>query len=247
MSPTPIAIIPARGGSKRIPDKNIRAFRGRPLIHHTIRAALDAELFDRVIVTTDDQEIAAIAEDGGAEVPFLRDANLADDHTPISAATVDALERVDPEGTTYTHVAQLMANCPLRTRDDILDSFDRFVERGSPNQLSVFEYGWQNPWWAMQIGDAGTLDPLFPEMFDENVRSQDQPPLYCITGAIWWAQCDALRSARTFHMDERFAHPMPWQRAVDVDTEDDWQFAEVLAETLDAAEAPPSTPTDAEA
>jgi len=96
--PARLAVIPARGGSKRLPGKNIRDLRGRPLIAYTIEAALGSGLFERVIVSTDSPTIAAAALQAGAEVPFVRSATLADDHTPVSAVTLDALQRVDPDG-----------------------------------------------------------------------------------------------------------------------------------------------------
>ena len=113
MENSTIAIIPARGGSKRVPGKNIRPLAGKPLIAYTIEAALTCGLFHRVVVSTDSEEIAAVARVHGAETPFLRSAGISDDVTPISAATADALERLDPAGVLYSAVAQLMANCPL--------------------------------------------------------------------------------------------------------------------------------------
>ncbi len=225
----PVAIIPARGGSKRIPQKNIREFEGKPLIAHTIEAARDSGLFDRVVVSTDNDTIADVAMSCGAEVPFRRPDALGDDHTPVSEATAHALECLDPEGRRYDHVAQLMANCPLRTAVDIEGSYVRFQKDTPDAQLSVFKFEWQNPWWAFEMNGEGRLEPLFEEMFEEDVRSQDQPPLYCITGAVWWGRTEVIRSARTFHVEERTGWEMPWRRAVDIDTEDDWRFAEVLA------------------
>jgi len=230
-----VAIIPARGGSKRIPRKNIRPFRGRPMIAHTIEAAADSEVFDRVIVSTDDEEIAHVAEVYGAEVPFRRDSALADDETHVSAVTVDALERIDPDGTTYPLVAQLMANCPLRSPSDIVNSLYQFTEEPAETrpraQLSVFEYGWQNPWWARTMDEEGRLSALFDE--ESSARSQDLPRLYCITGAIWWARTEVLRNMRTFHVEDPAGWVMPWQRAVDIDTPEDWKFAEMLARFQD--------------
>lgn len=225
----PVAIIPARGGSKRISGKNVREFRGKPLIAYTIDAAQDSGLFDRVVVSTDDEAIADIATSRGAEVPFRRPDVLADDHTPISEATAHALDRLDPEGHQYDHVAQLMANCPLRTAADIEGSYACFQDRAPDAQLSVFEFGWQNPWWALKMNGDGRLEPLFDEMFEQEVRSQDQPPLYCITGAVWWGKTEVVRSTRTFHVEGRTGWKMPWHRAVDIDTEEDWRFAEALA------------------
>lgn len=224
-----IAIIPARGGSKRIPRKNVREFMGKPMIAHTIEAARKTGLFEQVVVSTDDDEIASISENYEADVPFRRPDALADDHTPISEVTVDALERVDPGGSQYEYVVQLMANCPLRTAKDIKESYTHLEEKGHDVQLSVFEFEWQNPWWALKMEEDETLEPLFEEMFQEKVRSQDQPPLYCISGAIWWAKANVLRQQGTFHTEERSGWTMPWERAVDIDTEEDWRFAEVLA------------------
>jgi len=200
------------------------------MIAHTIEAASESRVFERIIVSTDDEEIAAVSEKYGADVPFRRPDALADDYTPISEVTADALDRLDPDGGKYDCVAQLMANCPLRTESDISDSFRHFVENEGDVQLSVFEFGWQNPWWAMRMGDEGGLSPLFGEMLQEEVRSQDQETLYCITGAIWWGRTNVIRERRTFHIEERTGWPMKWQNAVDIDTEEDWQFAEVLAE-----------------
>jgi pseudaminic acid cytidylyltransferase len=220
-----LAVIPARSGSRRLPGKNVRDLLGRPAIAYTIDAALEAGVFARVVVSTDSDEIAAIARACGAEVPFLRSASLADDLTPVSAATADALDRVDAGGA-FTSVAQLMANCPLRTATDIRDSHRQFVESGADAQLSVTRFGWQNPWWAFSRNADFALEPVFPDRV--TARSQDLPALYCPTGAVWWAHAAILRAARTFHVPGRTGWEMPWDRAVDIDTEDDWRMAEHL-------------------
>ena len=223
-----LAVIPARGGSKRVPGKNIRELCGRPIIAYTIEAALESGVFSRVIVSTDSDEIATIARRFGAEVPFLRDASLAGDYTPISLVTLDALEKLDPDGTIFQSVAQLMANCPLRTAEDVRDSYRQFVEMGADSQISVTRYGWLNPWWAMTIDDQMRLKLLFEGK--TSVRSQDLPDVFCPTGAIWWAKADVLRREKTFHIAGRTGWEIPWQRAVDIDTEDDWRLAEILME-----------------
>src|SRR5699024_596879 len=105
-----LAVIPARGGSRRVPGKNVRPLLGRPALAYTVDAALHSGLFDRVVVSTDSEAVAEVALNCGAEVPFLRDAALADDHTPVSAATVDMLRRLDPSRRWCTSVAQLMPN-----------------------------------------------------------------------------------------------------------------------------------------
>ena len=222
-----IAIIPARGGSKRVPGKNIRPLAGKPLIAYSIEAALESALFDRVVVSTDSEEIAAVAQSSGAEVPFLRSAEISDDVTPISAVTADALERLDPDGMRYRFVAQLMANCPLRDAEDLVASFKQFSETAADSQISVVRYGWQNPWWAMRR-DAGSfaLDPLFPR--EMSTRSQDLPELFCPTGAIWWGETKVIREQRTFHIPGRTGWEMSWQHGVDIDTPEDMAFAEAV-------------------
>ena len=220
-----LAVIPARGNSRRVPGKNIRDLLGRPAVAYTIEAALHSGLFARVVVTTDSEKIAAVARSWGAEVPFLRDSALADDLTPVSAATVDVLERIDAEGR-FSAVAQLMPNCPLRIADDVRASYAVFVASGSESQLSVSRFGWQTPWWAMQRDDRGVLSPLFPDQ--ATARSQDLPALFCPTGAVWWASSKLLRRERTFHVAGRTGWELPWDRAVDIDTESDWLMAEQL-------------------
>jgi pseudaminic acid cytidylyltransferase len=226
---TIIAIIPARGGSKRIPGKNIRPLAGRPVIAYTIAAARASGLFERVVVSTDSPEVAGVARRFGAEVPFLRDATLADDFTPVSSVTVDALCRLDPAGDRFDVVAQLMPNCPLRTADDVIDSYSQFAKDPTHAQISIVRYGWQNPWWAMRRNERCELEPVFREQM--SARSQDQPELFCPTGAIWWARANTLRRTKTFHSENRTGWEIPWQRGIDIDTFEDWAMAEVLFKT----------------
>jgi N-acylneuraminate cytidylyltransferase len=224
--PSCLAVIPARGGSKRVAGKNIREFAGRPVIAYTIEAALKSGLFARVIVSTDSEEIAAVATGFGAEVPFLRDSRLADDFVPVSVATKDVLERLDRAGGRFEHVCQLMPNCPLRTDSDITDSYRQLVQTGAVSQLSVVRFRWQNPWWAMKRDQDFSLVPLFEESLA--ARSQDLPELFCPTGAVWWAKEHTLRAHGTYHVPGRTGWEIPWTRGVDIDTEDDWAMAELL-------------------
>jgi pseudaminic acid cytidylyltransferase len=226
MAGTIIAIIPARAGSKRIPGKNIRPLVGKPIIAYTITAARESGLFERIVVSTDSEEIADVAHQYNAEVPFLRDGNLADDFTPVSSVTADALVRLDPHGDKFDIVAQLMPCCPLRTAGDVTDSYRQFEKTGAESQISMVRYGWQNPWWAMLHNEVGELKPVFAEQM--KVRSQDLPGLFCPTGAIWWARAEALRRTKTFHLEKRTGWEIPWQRGIDIDTFDDWAMAEVL-------------------
>jgi pseudaminic acid cytidylyltransferase len=226
MAGTIIAIIPARGGSKRIPDKNIRLLDGKPMIAYTIAAARESGVFERVVVSTDSPKIAEVARHYGAEVPFLRNENLADDFTPVSSVTVDVLLQLDPAGDKFASVAQLMPNCPLRTAADVTDSHKQFEKTGAESQISVVRYGWQNPWWAMHLNERHELEPVFKEQMA--ARSQDLPELYCPTGAIWWARTRVLRQTKTFHLESRTGWEIPSQRGIDIDTVEDWAMAELL-------------------
>ena len=221
-----LAVIPARAGSKRIPEKNIRDFCGKPIIFYAIQSALESEVFDQVVVTTDSPKIAAVAKQFGAEVPFLRDPQLSDDHTPVSLATLDTLVRLDPEENRFSNVVQLMPNCPLRTSEDIKKAYSDFRNSGAQSMISVTRYGWSSPWWAMKMDQESKLSPLFENRLSE--RSQDLPELFCPTGAIWLARTRALRDHKTFHIDGRIGYVMSWKNAIDIDTEEDWALAELL-------------------
>lgn len=221
-----LAVIPARGGSKRIPRKNVKPLAGMPMIAHTIAAARDSGVFDRIVVSTDDHEIAAIARSFGADVPFLRSAHLADDHTPVSAVSLDMLTRLEAGGSSFDAVCQLMPNCPLRDADDIRASFHAFETSRHAAQISVSRYGWLNPWWALKREEDGTVTAVFEEQLRQ--RSQDLPALYCPTGAIWWIEAGALKAEGTFHIAKRSIFELPWYKAVDIDDEADFELAEVL-------------------
>ena len=226
--PVAIAVIPARGGSRRVPRKNVREMRGRPLLAYTVEAATGSGLFERVVVSTDDEEIARIARDAGAEVPFLRATRLADDVTPVSMVTLDVLEQLGQTGEEFQQVCQLMPNCPLRTAEDVRLSHRQFVTSSAGAQLSMVRFGWQNPWWAMRRAADMTIEPLFGEAIRQ--RSQDLPELFCPTGAVWWAHTDALQEAGTFHMVGRTGWEIDWTHGIDIDTEDDWLLADLLME-----------------
>lgn len=152
-----IAIIPARGGSKRLPSKNIISFLGIPMIARTIKAAKDSNLFDRIIVSTDDEKIAEVSREYDAEVPFLR-TEKADDHSPVSQATLFALMQAEKHfAENYEIVVQLMANCPLRDSGDIVNAYNNFAASKADFQISCFTGGFMNPWWAATLDDKGHL------------------------------------------------------------------------------------------
>lgn len=220
-----IAIIPARGGSKRIPRKNILEINSLPMIAWTIKAALDSKCFSQVFVATDDQEIASIAAKFGASVPFLRDRTDSDDHTPISTATVNFLTR---SNIPTTEVVQLMANCPCRTAVDIIKAVKEFETSESNFQISAFQFGWINPWWShMKCRDKEDhFVALFPDAIKK--RSQDLDPLFCPTGAIWIARTESLLAEGTFYGSNYRLSELDWTSAVDIDDWSDFRMAELV-------------------
>lgn len=227
-----IAIIPARGGSKRVPKKNIIDFLGKSMIAYTIEAALKSKCFEHVIVSTDSEEIAAVSREYGAEVPFLREAN-ADDHTPVSVATLGALLQAEEYfSEKYDVVCQLMANCPLRTEKQILEQYEYHNAKKAPATISTFKFGWMNPWWAIDVNADGEGKWVFK---DTVKRSQDLPDLYCPTGAIWFAETEALKASQTFYCENLRYFEIPWMNAVDIDSMDDLLFAKCVKSHLDQA------------
>ena len=219
-----IAVIPARGGSKRIPKKNIIEICGKPMLAWTIEAALQSKYIDEVLLSTDDKEIAEVGLKFGAKVPFLRDAN-ADDHSPISLATIRALSQWEDGGHGRPEiVVQLMANCPIRDSEDIDAAIENFVSEGIQFQISCFKYGWMNPWWAHKLDLKGKATPVF-ENKERIKRSQDQPDLFCPTGAIWIAKKDSLIKANSFYGPGYSFYPMNWIKAIDIDEYEDLEMA----------------------
>ena len=221
-----VAIIPARGGSKRIPKKNIVPFQGKPMVAWTIQAAVESSLFDRIIVSTDDAAIAEISRSYGASVPFLRTRHV-DDHSTVSDVIVGVLEQLKAElDEEYETVVQLTPNCPLRSKVDICDALDNFDRRKATAQISCFEFGWMNPWWAAEVDGDGHPQTLFPHV--RNMRSQDLPPLFCPTGAVWIAKSEVLMREYSFYAKNHIYYPMPWESAVDIDDYEDLSMAEAL-------------------
>ncbi len=218
-----IAIILARGGSKRLPRKNILDFHGKPLLAWSVEAALGSGQYDRVLLSTDDPEIAEVGQAFGAAVPFLR-GTAADDITPSSEATLAALEQAERHwDEQFDCVSQLMGNCPLRDAEDIRQAVHGFLARGVDSQLSCFRFGWMNPWWAFQLDPQDKPKYLFPEA--RSARSQDLPGLFCPSGALWIARVPALKKARSFYMPDHAFHEMSWISAMDIDDLEDMEMA----------------------
>lgn len=198
------------------------------MIAWTIEAALASGIFEDVLVSTDSEEIAALSRQLGAQAPFLRDPEDATDSAPIAIATFNAMLRMQEyKKKNYNIVVQLMPNCPTRTDNDITMALDNFNKTGTEFQVSVFKFGWMNPWWALMAGkDNGPPRPLFPRQI--KMRSQDLEELYCPSGAVWIAKTGALEREKTFYSRNYKIFTLKWENAVDIDTADDFALAELI-------------------
>lgn len=221
-----IAIIPARSGSKRIPDKNIKSFSNLPMLFWSIDSAIESDIFDRILVSTDSEKYAELARQRGAEVPFLR-RSAYDDISTISLATYYALNQAkNYYQESYKTVVQLMPNCPLRKSQTIKNFVSSFESSSHTSLISACEYGWMNPNWAHSLNKNGVPVPLFPERIGK--RSQDLPKLYFPTGSIWITNENNLLSTRNFYSKGWRFKVLPWDEAIDIDTEDDFKIAELI-------------------
>ena len=222
---TRIAIIPARGGSKRIPRKNVKEFCGRPLISYSIQAALECGLFDRVIVSTEDDEIARISENEGAEVPFKRPAELADDYAGTDDVLRHAVNSLIEEDGGFESCCCIQACAPLILPKDLVESYEIFRSNDAPALIPVteFEYPIMR---AYRISDSGGLVMMWPE--HEMTRSQDLEKAYHDAGSFYWFDPGRYQEIGSEIWNDSTPYIMPAERVQDIDTEEDWRMAELL-------------------
>lgn len=216
-----LAIIPARGGSKGVPGKNIRLLAGKPLIAWTIERAKQSKYIDRLIVSTDDQVIADVAMRYGCEAPFLRPAELAQDDTPGVLTVLHVLEEI--EGYDYTLLLQ--PTSPLRTADDMDACMEHGFHHGAKSCVSVTEPD-KSPYWMYTLASQGELRPLLERPFI--TRRQMLPPVFALNGALYFNEVNWLQTHRSFIGDGTIGFVMPKERSWDIDTEDDFEICEYL-------------------
>lgn len=212
-----LAIIPARGGSKSIPSKNITLVGGKPLLDWTVSAARAALSIDRVIVSTDSPAIAEVARAYGAEVPFLRPAELAQDDTPGIAPILHAAQWLK-ERQSYVpdYVMCLQPTSPLRTFEDIEAVLQMARERQAEAVISVTPVD-QHPRWMKTISEDGILHD-YATSASPVTRRQDLPPVYALNGAIYLIRFDLLMQNQSLYADQTLAYIMPAERSLDIDT-----------------------------
>lgn len=229
-----LCVIPARGGSKRIPRKNIRLFAGRPIIAWSIQAALETGLFDRVMVSTDDDEIAEVARAHGAEIPFLRPRELADDHTGTNAVAKQAIRWHEDHGMPVAFACCLYATAPFVRVNDLREGHDRLLASGKSFVFSVtsFSFPIQR---ALRLNAQGEVEAMYPEF--RATRSQDLEPAWHDAGQFYWGRASAFLNDETLFSPASLPLILPHHRVQDIDSEEDWRRAELMFYALHTSEA----------
>jgi pseudaminic acid cytidylyltransferase len=224
-----IAIIPARGGSKRIPRKNIKNFHGKPLIAYSIEAALNSRVFDRVIVSTDDNEIAEVAQRYGAEVPFLRPEDISNDYATTMDVIEHALSWFTENDQSVTYVCCIYATAPFISSEALIRGFSALVEGNFNYAFSAasFPFPVQR---ALKLNQDGSTEMFMPEHL--NTRSQDLDEAYHDAGQFYWGKSTAFLSKAPMFSNASYAVILPRNTVQDIDTLEDWSNAESMYEVL---------------
>lgn len=220
-----ICIIPARGGSKRIPHKNIKEFLGKPIIAYSIEAALKSGLFDEVMVSTDDAEIAAIAKQYGASVPFMRSAETANDFATTDDVLKEVLKEYRNRGQVFDGLCCIYATAPLIASADIYEAFKKLSESKFACVHPVVEFSYPI-WRCLDVAIDGSMKRHWPEY--ENSRSQDLPKEYHDAGTFYWYKLDNSQ----FVKGSKGSIILSEERVQDIDTETDWKLAEMKFKLL---------------
>ena len=219
-----IAIIPARSGSKRIPRKNIKLFLGKPMIAWSISTAIESGLFDRIIVSTDDPKISKIARDFGAEVPFLRPADLSDDLTPIVPVMKHAINVLVDQGVEFEYACCIFPCAPLIEIQDLSDTFEIIKSKNIDFIYPVSQYAHPIQR-AMRKLANGKMEFLNPG--SELQRTQDLEITFHDAGQFYWGKRNSWLDGKKMHSDG-LGYEIPTWRVVDIDASEDWERAEIL-------------------
>lgn len=228
-----LAVIPARGGSKRIPRKNIKLFCGKPMIAWSIEAALTSGCFDKVIVSTDDLEIAAVAREWGADVPFMRPAELADDFIGTMPVVKQALQAMASQGMVVEHVCCLYATAPFVTAEALTEGFRTLKSSGACFAFSVTSYAFPIQR-SIRLDSRGRVSMFQPEHF--LTRSQDLEDAFHDAGQFYWGTGAAWLAETPIFSSEAAAIILPRYRVQDIDTLEDWLRAEWMFKAIQATE-----------
>lgn len=226
-----LAIIPARGGSKRIPRKNIKPFCGKPMIVWSIEAARQSGCFDRIIVSTDDAEIAEVAQAHGAEVPFVRPPELSDDHTGTIPVIAHAIAWMSAHAISVEMACCLYATAPFVQAEDLRRGLDVLKNSGANYAFSVTSYPFPIQR-AIRLTTDQRVEMFHPEHF--NTRSQDLEEAWHDAGQFYWGRAEAWLTGRPIFSLAAAAVPLPRHHVQDIDTAEDWERAEWLFKAMQA-------------
>ena len=228
-----IAVIPARGGSKRIPRKNIKEFCGKPMLAYAITAARQSGLFEHVVVSTDDDEIASIADFWGAEIPFERPIELAGDDVATVPVIVHAIQALSKSGWIFDRVCCIYPGVPLLTIEDLCGALAQLQNNESDYCFPITEYP-STIQRAMTISKSGQMRPLYPEF--ELAKTQDADTAYYDAGQFYWGGTHAWLSNPKIHSNST-GYVIPNWRVIDIDTPDDWKRAELMHHVINQSVA----------
>ncbi|MBW7989190.1 MAG: pseudaminic acid cytidylyltransferase [Planctomycetes bacterium] len=220
-----VAIIPARGGSKRIPGKNIKDFAGKPIIHYSIKAAIESDLFEKIIVSTDSEEIADIARKAGAEVPFIRPGSLSDDNTPTAPVLEHAINWLNDHGEKVKYCCCIYAASPFVTSKSIQDGFSLLSQSKASTVFTVTTFE-SCVFRGLKVTANGHIKMLWPE--NKLKRSQDFEDVYHDAGQLYWFDSDKFLKSKTLFSEKSLPLVLPRYMVQDVDTVEDWETAELL-------------------
>ncbi|MDK2047381.1 pseudaminic acid cytidylyltransferase [Aliarcobacter butzleri] len=223
-----VAIIPARGGSKRIPKKNIKNFHGKPLIAYSIEVALKSKLFDKVVVSTDDEEIAKIAKEFGAEVPFLRPKELSDDFTGTGAVINHAINFLKEQGKNIDFVCTIYATAPLLQEKYLIKAYEKIKDSNARNAFSCTSMPFPIQR-TFKITSNERCEMFWPENFSK--RSQDLEEAYQDAGQFYWTNLNVKSDDIIFGKDS-IPIILPRYLVQDIDTQEDWTRAEFMYEAI---------------
>lgn len=224
-----IAVIPARGGSKRIPMKNIRLFFGKPIIAYSIEAAIESKLFDHIIVSTDNEVIAEVAQKYGAEIPFLRPPSLSDDFTGTNEVIKHAIQWFTNQGEIINYACCIYATAPFLQMKYLIESYVKLINSNKSFVFSATSYTFPIQR-ALRISDQLEVSAAFPEKILS--RSQDLDEFYHDAGQFYWGTADAFINKINLFSDSSIAILIPRYLVQDIDTEEDWEYAELLYKSL---------------
>ena len=220
-----IAVFPARGGSKRIPKKNIRKFLGKPIIAWPIEAAIKSKIFDKIIVSTDDEAIAKIASSLGVDVPFIRPASLSDDHTGTTAVMKHAVDTLSKSYSNIEYVCCIYPTSPLLRSQDLVDSLQLLRSKNYRYVFSACSYTYPIQR-ALKLAQPSGVEMLSPENL--KVRSQDLDECFHDAGQFYWGVTEAWQLDEPLFSTQSLPFILPRHVSQDIDTLEDWDFAEKL-------------------